>query len=110
MHEQTQPADAGAAFDHRHEVVRLGPLGRAAQVQLLRREHQPFLGNPQPPRAVGLRHVEHDLFVGQQLVVQRQVVAVGVQPRLIERIDDDVAAQVPDNFVAGKDHGRLALR
>ena len=40
--EQAQPADRRAAFDLRHEVVRLGPLDGAAEVELVRAEHQPF--------------------------------------------------------------------
>ncbi len=42
---QAQPPDRGAAFDHRHQVVRFGPLDGAAQIEPARIEHQPFGGN-----------------------------------------------------------------
>ena len=104
MHEQTQPADARAPFDHRHQVMRFGPLDRAAQIQLVRTEDHSLGGNFNPPHTVRFPHVEHDFFVRHQLVVQRQVVAVGVEVPLIERIDDDVLPQLASNFVAGKNH------
>src|SRR5205807_5470333 len=52
-----EPPNARAPLNHRHEVVRLGPLHRAAQIEFLRRQHHAFLGNPQSPRAV--RSEEH---------------------------------------------------
>ena len=106
VHEQPQPADRRPALDLRHQVVRHGPLGRAAQVELVRAEHQPLVRNLDPPHAVGLGHVEHHLFVDHQLVVEREVVAVRVELRLVERIDDDVGAQSFANGLAGEDHGR----
>ena len=42
--EQPQPPDRRAAFDHRHEVVRLGPLDGPAQVELVGLQHEPFGG------------------------------------------------------------------
>ena len=45
--EQPQPADRRAAFDHRHQVVRLGPFDRAAQIELVRVEHEPLGRNRQ---------------------------------------------------------------
>ena len=78
--EQPQPADRRAAFDHRHEVVGFGPLDRPAQVELVRLQHQPLGRNRHAADAIGLPHVEHDLFVDHQFVVQREVVAVGIEP------------------------------
>jgi hypothetical protein len=101
VYEQTQPADRRAAFDHRHQVVRFGALDGASEIELVRAEHQPVRRNGQPPDTVGLAHVEHDLFVGHQLIVQRQVVAVGVEVRLVERIKDDVFPQLLADFMAG---------
>src|SRR5205814_118775 len=46
---------------------------------------------------------------GQQLVVQREVIAVGIQVRVIERLDDNVTSQILINFVAGKDHGSTPI-
>ena len=109
VHEQSQPADRRAAFDLRHQVVRHRPLDRAAQVELVRTEHQPLRRNLDPPHAVGLGHVEHHLFVDHQLVVQREVVAVGIELRLIERIDDDVGAQSFTNRLAGENHGKVQV-
>ena len=100
-----EPADRRAAFDQRHEVVRLGALGRAAEVELVGAEHEPLRRDRDPPHAVGLGHVEHDLLVDHQLVVQREVVAVGVERARVERIDHDVAAEPRVDFVAGENHG-----
>ena len=44
--EQPQPPDRRAALDHRHEVVRLGPLDGAAEIELVGLEHEPFGGMP----------------------------------------------------------------
>ena len=57
-----------------------------------------------PPKAVRPAHVEHDFLVRQQLVVQPQVVAVGVELLLVERIDDDVPVQPRPNLVAAENH------
>src|SRR5262249_15999945 len=107
VNKETEAADAGPALDHWNEVMRLGSLAAAAEIKLLRRENEAFFGYAQPPGAVRRRHVEHNLFVGQQLVMQRQVVAIRVEPRIIIRVDDDVVAQIPTDFVAGKDHGSI---
>ena len=48
--------------------------------------------------AVGPAHVEDDFLVRQELVVQAQIVAVGIQLRFVERIDDDVATQPRPEF------------
>ena len=108
MHEQPQPPDRRAPFDLRHEVVRHGPLDRPRQVQLVRVEHQPAFRQLDPPHAIGLRHVEHDFLVDHQLVVERQVVAVGIELRLVERIDDDVAAQAFANGLPGENHEKCS--
>ena len=76
-----------------------------AEIELVRAEHEPLRRNLDPPHAVGLGHVEHDFFVDHQLVVQREVVAVGIELRLVERIDDDVGAQSLANRLAGENHG-----
>ena len=65
VYEQAQPADRRAPLDHRHQVVRLGPLSGAAQVKLAGVEHQAVGGQLQPPHAVGLLHIEHQLLVRQ---------------------------------------------
>ena len=43
----------------------------------------------------------------EMFAVQREVVAVGIQIRRIERIDDDVLVQLPPDFLARKNHRRL---
>ena len=43
--EQSQPADRRSSFDHGHQIVRLGPLDRAAEIQLIRAEHEARSGN-----------------------------------------------------------------
>ena len=42
---------------------------------------------------LGRRMSRYDLLVDQQFVVQPQVVAVGVELRLVERVDDDVGTE-----------------
>ena len=49
----------------------------------------------------GRRISKYDLLIDQKFVVQRQVVAVGIERRLVERIDDDVMAHSLADFVAG---------
>jgi hypothetical protein len=62
------------------------------------------LGNRNPPHAIRLPHVEHDLFIDHDLVVQREVIAVGIEVRLIKRVDDDVRAEMLLNLVARENH------
>ena len=57
-------------------------------------EDEPLVGNRDPPHAVRPPHVQHHLFVQHQLVVQREVVAVRVQSRRVEGVDDDVLPQL----------------
>jgi len=101
---QAKPANARPAFDHGHKVVRFCPLHCASQVKALRTEDEPFGRYDKAARAVGLRHVEHHFFVGEKFVMQREVVAVGVESRGIEGIDMDVGAQIATNFIAGENH------
>ena len=103
--EQPQPTDRRAPFDHRHQAAGLRALDGAAQVEEVRVEHEPLVGNGDPPHAVRPPHVQHHLFVQHQLVVQGEVVAVRVQSCRVERVDDDVLAQLALDLVAGEDHG-----
>ena len=86
-----------------------GPLDGAAEIELVGREHKAVRRDHDPLDPVALPHVEHDLFVGHQLVVQREVVAVGIQVRLDERVDDDVLAQAFANLMAGENHDRVRV-
>src|SRR5579863_5834753 len=104
MHEQSQPADRRAAFQHGDIIVSFGPFDRAAQVQLVGVEDQSVVRNHIPSETIRPPHVEHDFLVDEELVVQPQVVAVGVEPALIERVDDDVATELSPDLVAGKNH------
>jgi hypothetical protein len=107
VHEQPQPADRAAALDHRHQVVGLGSLHRPAEIELVGGEHEAVLGNRDPLHPVALPHVEHHLLVDEQLVVEREVVAVGVEAGLVEGVDEDVAAEAAADLVAGEDHDGL---
>src|SRR5262245_33929627 len=100
VHEQAQAADTGAAFDHGNVVVRLSAFGGAAQVELLRSENEAVFRDANSPSAIRSSHVEHDLLVRQQLVVQRESVAIRIEVRHVERIDDNVAAKVLIDFIA----------
>jgi hypothetical protein len=80
--------------------VGLRPLDRPSEIELIRGEDEPFFGDLHPLHPVALPHVEHHLLVDEQFVVEREVVAVGVELRFVERIDEDVAAQLPADLVA----------
>src|SRR5262249_552702 len=67
-------------------------------------EDQAVFGNDVPPEAVRPPHVEHDFLVHQKLVVQPEIVAVGIELALIERVDDDIAAKLGLDLAAGEDH------
>ena len=103
---RASPPEAGALRQLAPDIeMRFGAFDGAAEVEFLRREDEPFFGNADAPRAVGLRHVQNNLLIRQQLVVQREVVAVRVQARRMKRVDDDVAIQAAMDFLAGKNHG-----
>ena len=101
VYEKPQPADRRTALDHRYQIVGLGPFQGSAQVELVGLQHEAFRWNRKTPHAVRLAHVQHDLFVDHDFIVQRQVIAVGIHLRLVERIDDDVAAQFTLDFMTG---------
>jgi len=74
-----------------------------------RAQHQALLRDGEPTNAVGLAHVQDDLFVHHQLVMQGQVIAVRIQMPFFERIDHDISAQLLANFESGKNHGTGVL-
>ena len=92
VHKKPQPADRGAALDHRHQIVRFGAFDGAAQIELIGLQHESLGRNLHPPHAIGLAHVEDQFLVDHQFVVQGQIIAVGIKPRGIERLENDVPA------------------
>jgi len=84
-------------LDHGDEIVRFGPLDRTSQIQLVRAEHQAFRRDREPADTIGLPHIQDDLFVHHQFIVQGQVIAVRIQMPFIERIDHDIPAQLLAN-------------
>lgn len=61
------------------------------EIDLPRAQDNAFVRNRDPAKAVGLFRVEHNLFVNQQLVMQRKIVAVGIEAILLEGSDTNVA-------------------
>ncbi len=99
--EEAQSSQRAAAFDHGYQLVGFGHLDRAAQVQLVGIQYQALGRYRQPPHPVGLPQVQDHLFVGHQLVMQREVVAVGVQPLLFKGLNHQIVPQTLANFVPG---------
>ena len=109
MDKQAQPARGGAAFKHGHILVRFGKFVCPAQIQPVRLQHQPVLRNDESLRRIQVFHIKDAAFIDQQLVCQRQVIAVGVDSFFIERFDDDLFADVFEDFFARKYHKALSL-
>ena len=107
VHKEPEPADGTAALNHRHEVVSFGALNRAAEVELIRREDETLWRNVDAIHPIALSHIEHHLFVDEQFVVQREVVAIWVEMTVVERLDDNVAAELLFDLVAGEDHEKF---
>ena len=85
------------------------PFDRSPQIQLIRVKNQAFGRNNVPTKSIWPPHVQYNFFVNEKLVVQAQVIAVGVQLPLIEWIDDDIFPQLRLNLVSGKDHENKAI-
>ena len=64
-----------------------------------------FTTDRNPPHPVRLGHVQNNLLVDHQLVVQRQIVAIWIDLRLVERVDQNIVTETPQDFLAGDDHG-----
>lgn len=82
----------------------LRPFDGSTQIQLARLQDEAFRRNDVTPVTVRSPDIKHNFFVNQQFVVQAEVIAVGVQHRGIERIDDDVLAQLSFDFFTGQYH------
>lgn len=86
--------------------MRLSPLHRSSEVQLIRIQHEAVFRDRVASQPVRPPHVEHDFFINKQLVMQPKVVAVRVQQLLIERLDNDVLVELLLDLVSGEDHGQ----
>ena len=84
--------------------MRLGPLDRPPQIELVRVKNEAFLGNLIATQPIRSLHVEDDLLVNQQLVMQTEVVAVRIEQLFIERIDDNVTTESLPDLITGKNH------
>ncbi len=101
MDEQTEPSGRGTPLQHGDIAVGFGVFVRAAEVQAVGLEQQLVLGDLDAVRGVGLFHIEHMLVIHEQLVCQRKVVAVRVDPLRVKRFDNDLLADVLDDLPAG---------
>ncbi len=84
-----------------NQTVRLCLFDGAAEVEHAGMQIQTVGGNFDPPKPVRARRVEHDFFVDQQLVMERQVVTVSVEPVGIKRINRQILAHPSNDFLAG---------
>lgn len=69
-------------------------LDGPGEVELAWLQDEAFGGNDVPPVAIRPLHIEHDFFVDQQFVVQAEVVAVGVEEAFVERLNDNIVAEL----------------
>ena len=90
VHEQTKPPDGGPPLNHGNEIFRFGTLDRTPQVQPMRLKYQSGFRNFHSPCAIGLFHVQNDFLVRHDLIVQGQVVAVGIDSIRQIRVNFDV--------------------
>ena len=52
-------------------------------------------------KAIRPLHIQHDLLIHDQFVVQAEIVAIRIEQVVVKRLDDDVVAQFPFDFIAG---------
>ena len=81
-----------------------GSLNCTPEIEAVWLENEPGLGNNHPPDPIALSHVQNDFFVGHDIMVEREIVAVGVNVVGIVWIKLNVRAKVSSNFFAGKNH------
>ena len=94
VYADSESADRRAAFKHWDITFGFGVLCSAAKIELPGREHKAFLRNVELLCGVIVAHVEGVVRVDEQLIMQREVVAVGVEPVSVERVYYDFAAYV----------------
>ncbi len=80
--------------------MRFGILRSPPQVDLPWADDDPLFWNRNASIAVGMLGIKNDLFVNEEFIVQRKIVAVGVQALLVEWRDLNIAAQPPTNLVS----------
>ena len=94
MDKQAQSSRGGAPLQHGYIALCFGIFLRAAEIQPVRLEHKPFLRYDDALSGVGLFHIQRIAGIHQQLVMQRKVIAVGVNALWVIRLDDDIRADV----------------
>ena len=99
MNEKSQASDGRTPFDHGYQIMGGRVLNGSSQVKLVGSQDKSLGGNRYPADTIRESHIQHNLFVGQELVVQRQVVAVGIEVVFIKRIDVNVGIQLRPDFV-----------
>ena len=97
---EPQPPDRRAALEHRHAALGAGKLDGAAQVEPARLEHETCCRKLDLGKAVRPRHVEDILLIAQETVVEPEVVAVGVQLPLVERLNVNRTPEPALDFLA----------
>ncbi len=110
MNKQTEATDGGSAFQHGHVIVRFGVLDCPAKVELIWLQDHTVFRNGDTAKSIGPFHVQHDFFVDQKLVVEREVVAVGIQLFLMEGLNIEVLAKLGFDFAAAENHESFAER
>ena len=81
-----------------------GTFDRPSQIQPVGFEDQTRFRNHHPTDSIAFSHIEYDFFVSYNILMEGQVVTVGIHVFRIERLNLDVGPQVPSDFCAGKNH------
>jgi hypothetical protein len=98
--EQSQPSQRTSALNTRDEPMRFRVFAGSTKVQLAGVQGDAAIGNLHPSEPIGGGDIQHHLFVNQQFVMKRKVVAVGVESIWRKRIDNDLSAEMATNFFA----------
>ncbi len=67
-------------------------------------EFEPLRRNRQPAMPIWTPHIQNNLFVHEKLVVEPQVVAIGIELSCFVRLNDNVRAEASLNLIAAEDH------
>ncbi len=98
---QPESAQGRSCVQDRDEVLRFGVLDRSSEVEHAGLQSQTLGGDFDSAISVRTGRIENDFLVDEQFVIQRKVVAVGVQTRGIEGVNYEVFAHPRKQFLTG---------
>ena len=85
--------------------MRFSFLDSSGEVKSIGLKHHATRGDLEPLCSVGFFHVERRIDINHQVFMEREIVAVWVDSRFMERIDKDLFADLFLNFGTRKNDG-----